>query len=148
MKYILAVLVMTFSMHSNADSWLCIMDKATGFNLENGSWKLAKFKFEAGDKYMIKETDAIGTRFGSVYQVHRFGSNTPSWLCGDFGSNEDAKELLVCDGYAVPGDTFKYNPRTGHFLATHTNGYVHNKFSADGVSTDTPIVMIGKCSKL
>ena len=43
MKYILAVLVMTFSMQSTADNWLCIADKATGFALENGIGSLLTF---------------------------------------------------------------------------------------------------------
>ena len=53
MKYILAVLVMTFSIQSTADNWLCIRDKATGFILKDGSWEPANFR--PGDKYMIKE---------------------------------------------------------------------------------------------
>ena len=147
MKYILAVLVMTFSMQSTADNWLCITDKATGFILKNGSWESGNFT--SGDKYMIKEASQSSKDiYGSVYQVHEFGDDLPNWVCGDFGSNEDAKELLVCDGYATPGSTFKYNPSTGHFLATNTRGYVHDSRSGDGVSTSTSTIEIGKCSKL
>ena len=146
MKYILAFLVMTFSMQSTADNWLCITDKATGFALENGSWESANF--QPGDKYMIKEASQSSKDiYGSVYQVHEFGDDLPNWVCGDFGSNEDAKGLLACDGYAIAGSTFKYNPRTGHFLATMTNGYVQANVNG-GVSTDTPTIEIGKCSKL
>jgi hypothetical protein len=86
MKYILAVLVMTFSMQSSADSWLCISDEATGFALKDGSWESALF--EVGKKYMIKEADDTGKLFDAVYQVHRFGRGNPSWICGDFGSKE------------------------------------------------------------
>jgi hypothetical protein len=57
-----------------------------------------------------------------------------------------AARLLVCDGLGVPGDTFKYNPRNGHFLATATHGYVTDWNGS--ASTDTPQVKIGKCSKL
>jgi hypothetical protein len=146
MRYILAVLVMTFSMQSTADNWLCITDKATGFALENGSWESANF--QPGDKYMIKDASQTNKSiYGSVYQVHAFGRDTPYWICGDFGSNEDAKELLVCEGFAIAGDTFKYNPSTGHFLATHTAGYVHT-FDDGRVFGDTPHIQIGKCSKL
>ena len=146
MKYILAFLVMTFSMQSTADNWLCITDKATGFALENGSWE--SVNFQPGDKYMIKDASQTNKSiYGSVYQVNHFGDDGPNWLCGDFGSNEDAKELLVCEGFAIAGDTFKYNPSTGHFLATHTAGYVHT-FDDGRVFGDTPHIQIGKCSKL
>jgi hypothetical protein len=146
MKYILAVLVMTFSMQSTADNWLCIVDDSNGFSLKDGSWKPTLF--EVGGKYMIKEaSQQEKSIYGSVYQVNHFGDDGPNWLCGDFGSNEDAKELLVCEGFAIAGDTFKYNPSTGHFLATHTAGYVHT-FDDGRVFGDTPHIQIGKCSKL
>ena len=146
MKYILAVLIMTFSMQSAADNWLCITDKSTGFVLENGSWDYGKFA--PGDKYMIKEADDLEKADDVMYQVNRFGRDTPSWLCGDFISVGYDAGMMICDGYGTPGNTFKYNPRTGHFLATYTGGYVHDKMSGDAVSTDTPIIEIGKCSKL
>ena len=146
MRYILAVLVMTFSMQSTADNWLCIRDKATGFALQNGDW--VSGDFQAGNKYMIKEASQQNKSiYGSVYQVHPFGDEYPSWVCGDFGSNEDAKGLLACDGYAIAGDSFKYNPSTGHFLTARTNGYVHT-FDDGRVVDDTPAIEIGKCSKL
>ena len=96
---------------------------------------------------MIKEADDTGKLFGEVYQVHAFGHDNPSWVCGDFGSNENAKGLLVCEGFAIAGDSFKYNPSTGHFLATRTAGYVHT-FDDGRVADDTPSIEIGKCSKL
>ena len=147
MKYILAVLFMTFSMQSAADNWLCITDKATGFVLKNGSWESRNFA--SGDKYMIKEADSRRKTDDVMYQVNQFGDNIPNWLCGDFKSVV-YKGMLICRGFAAPGDTFKYNPRTGHFLATYTNGYVHDSRSGDGVSTstDTSTIEIGKCSKL
>ena len=43
MKYILAVLVMTFSMQSTADNWLCIVDDSNGFSPER--WKLEAYSF-------------------------------------------------------------------------------------------------------
>ena len=144
MKYILAVLVMTFSMQSTADNWLCISDDANGFALEDGSWEPTLFV--VGEKFMIKEADGLHKTDGAVYQVHRFGKDTPSWVCGDFHSNMFTEKLLVCDGYGTPSDTFKYNPRTGHFLATRTTGYVEDYKGV--VSTDTPMIEIGKCSKL
>ena len=147
MKYILAVLVMTFSMQSTADNWLCIADKATGFALENGSWESGNFT--SGDKYMIKEASQSSKDiYGSVYQVHEFGDDLPNWVCGDFVSNEAEGRLLVCDGYSTAGDTFKYNPSTGHFLATYTEGYVHAIGGFDFVNGNTPNIQIGECSKL
>jgi len=144
MKYILAVLVMTFSMQSTADNWLCIADKATGFTLKNGSWESTNFT--SGEKYIIKEADDNGKLYDAVYQVHAFGRDTPSWLCGDFRSDMYTEKLLVCDGLGTPSNTFKYNPRTGNFLATRTSGYVED---FDGVvNDDTPAIVIGKCSKL
>ena len=80
--------------------------------------------------------------------MHHFGDDIPSWLCGDFGSAKRSKGMLICEGYAIPGDTFKYNAGTGNYLATYTTGYVHDDLLGKGVSTDTPIIQIGKCSKL
>ena len=67
MKYILAVLIMTFSMQpSAADNWLCISDKSTGFMSKNGSWE--SVNFTAGDKYMIKEASPANKLVdGAVY---------------------------------------------------------------------------------
>ena len=146
MKYILAVLVMTFSMQSTADNWLCIRDKATGFSLKNGSWNSTDFK--VGKKYIIKDASERNKSVsGSVYQVHEFGDDIPDWICGDFQNDGVAKGMLVCDGYFIAGNTFKYNPSTGHFLATHTAGFVYT-WDDGRVVEDTPIIEIGKCSKL
>jgi len=146
MKYIFAVLVMTFSMQASADNWLCIRDKATGFALKDGSWESGKFK--PGNKYMIKEASETNkSLYGSVYQVHQFGDDIPNWLCGDFQSDGVAKGMLVCDGYAIAEDSFKYNPSTGHFLATHTAGYVYT-YDDGRVVDDAALIEIGKCSKL
>ena len=144
MKYILAALVLTFSMQSSADSWLCITDHAGGMVLENGSWRVGRFG--PGDKYLIKEAVSYNKARGYVYQVHDFGSDVPSWVCGDFGSVKNSEGNLVCDGI-TPGNTFKYNPSNGHFLATSTRGYVTSRDDGS-VFTDTPMIEIGKCSKL
>ena len=138
MKYILAVLVMVFSMQSSADSWLCIADKATGFILENGSWGSSDFK--GGDAYMIEEADDFIKNPGEIYSVYSFKFDSHSYRCGDF---ESSNGMLICDGI-VPGGTFKYNPSTGHFLMTNTFGYVHGN---RGGFSDPPVMMIGKCSK-
>ena len=57
MKYVIAAVALMVSMQSNADSWLCIVDQMTGFNLENGEWKSSDF--ERGDKYLIKPADEL-----------------------------------------------------------------------------------------
>ncbi|MCX2976375.1 hypothetical protein [Candidatus Marimicrobium litorale] len=144
MKYILAALVLTFSMQSSADSWLCITDHAAGMNLKNGGWESERIT--PGDKYLIKEAESYLKSDGYVYQVQSFGDDLALWVCGDFGSDEYSEGNLVCDGL-IPGGTFKVNPSNGHFLATRTYGYVTD--DDDGsVSTDTPMVQIGKCAKI
>jgi len=143
MKYLFALLVMTASMQSSADSWLCIGDQSAGFQLTDGSWQ--PFSFTPGDKYLIKEADEKRSAYGGIYQVHVFGKKVPTWTCGDFRSVIGTEKLLVCDGWAAPGESFKYHPATGHFLATRTTGYVQDD-KEGGVSTDTPFIEIGTCS--
>ena len=66
-----------------------------------------------------------------------------------FGGAGISGGKLVCDDGLEPGDTFKYNPSTGHFLATATPGYVNSYTNGTltTVYTDTPFIAIGKCSK-
>ena len=106
MKYILAALVLTFSMQSSAeiqgdeiqwdaeiqreqssaDTWLCIADKAAGMMLENGSWESVTVK--PGDKYLIKESEEMLAMNGYVYEVYQFGKDISRSQCRDFGSEE------------------------------------------------------------
>ena len=129
MKYILAALVLTFSMQSSAeiqgdeiqwdaeiqreqssaDTWLCIADKAAGMMLENGSWESVTVK--PGDKYLIKESEEMLAMNGYVYEVYQFGKDISRSQCRDFGSEEWlVGGMLVCQG--VNG-TFKYDPVMG-----------------------------------
>ena len=81
----------------------------------------------------------------AIYQVHQFGEKYPSYICKEeFGFR--AEGLLICEGYGVHGNTFKYNTKTGNFLSSATLGYVHSKEGK--VSLDTPSMDIGKCSKM
>jgi hypothetical protein len=140
MKRIIACLLLIAPLTANADNWLCIGEQSMGFNLIGGAWERSGFNPE---KYLIKPAGA-GVKYmdnAAVYQVHSFGNETPSWICPAFIEGK-----LVCYGFAARGNTFKYNPETGNFLRTGTVGYVET-FKGK-VSEDTPLIEIGKCSKL
>ena len=138
MKYILAFIVLTFSMQSSADSWLCTTAASTGLELTaDGSWKPMK-GLEVGTKWSIAESD---WERGVVYAVRLFDGDDNTvdmiaYLCGDFVSEKNSTEtgMLVCDGYGSAGNTFKYDPRNGQFVATFTD-------------TDSPLMDVGRCSK-
>jgi|TARA_B110000908_G_C10209461_1_gene429425 hypothetical protein len=145
MKKIIACLLLIAPLTANADNWLCIGEQATGFRLfESGEWKQANFN---EGKYLINPAEDFLRHKNAVYQVHRFGQETPDGICkSDFGTSGYEKELLDREGYLTRGDTFKYNRATGHFLRTFTLGYVE---AINGkVSNDSASIEIGKCSKL
>tara|TARA_B110000503_G_C6787841_1_gene265979 strand:- start:35 stop:457 length:423 start_codon:yes stop_codon:yes gene_type:complete len=140
MKRIIACLLLIAPLTANADNWLCIGEQSTGFFLEGGAWEITGFN---PGKYLIKPSDDVTKLMdnAAVYQVHSFGNETQSWICPDFIEGK-----LVCYGFAARGDTFKYNRETGNFLTTTTMGYVETLKGK--VSEDTPLIEIGKCSKL
>jgi hypothetical protein len=140
MKRIIAYLLLITPLTANADNWLCIGEQSTGFNLIGGAWERSGFNPQ---KYLIKPAGDVVKYMenAAVYQVHSFGNETPLWICPDFTDG-----LLDCYGTGTRGNTFKYNPETGNFLTTTTMGYVETLKGK--VVEDTPLVEIGKCSKL
>lgn len=143
MKKILAGLLLIAPLTANADNWLCIVDKSTGFKLENGTWEIGNFN---PDKYLIKPADKVSSSAGALYQVNSFGSELPEYICPTGFEDGEYKGILDCRGFAIRGDTFKFNLTTGHFLSTYTSGYVHT--SKGKIVDDNPAIQIGKCSKL
>lgn len=112
--------------YANAQTYLCVSDKATGFRKESNSvWTEAHFITES--KYVLKWEN-------SYWTWTQTGQKNGS-MC--LSKRED---VLSCDtGFSY----LVFNKRLMRFIFTRPGGY-----ALEALGNDTPFVEIGKCTAL
>jgi hypothetical protein len=127
-----------------AETWLCIVENATGFSFDSRTKKWEPMHFNVDNRrYVVKKT----TDTKHPWEVRKFGpqsSLADAWC--EEGFNEAG--FLHCSGL---GGKFVLNRHTGRFQAYFTGSYVsfnpkssYEIFRSDG--GDTPFIAIGNCS--
>lgn len=134
-------LIPAMAMPSDARTYLCIADKATGFEYSTTSkeWGYARFTTE-DIRYLLKMTSP------ESWELQEFGKPEDKGLTfrGCSAVNDIDGDLLVvnCTGMIY----FRFLPNTGRFTISFFGGY---NYQVDGNrDADTPMIAIGKCSAL
>jgi len=136
---LLILLVCLISTSGLADEYyLCIGEQTTGFdyNKKNKRWSTASFHT---NKWMVKKS----TDPSYKQEVWEFGDSVPTIKCG-----EDFDEF----GSLVCGDImqFRMNKNSLRYLYIYPVGYWSdtNKLKSLNEGENTPLMEIGKCSKI
>ena len=140
---------------SAADSYLCVANKATGFqfNPESGEWGHVEFIPRA--RYVVKQaTDSeavYSTKEGYAWTVTDSSGGDPNMGCKmDFESAGG----LYCEGFV--GDIFRMNNKSMRYVFTYVGSYIESSLDFSNRENikngsdrggDTPTVEIGKCSR-
>lgn len=109
----------------NAQTFLCVSDKATGFKNNKGTW--VETHFTANDKFILKWQN-------SYWNWTPMGSSIGS-MCN--AKNED---VFSCDMIFTH---LIFNKRLMRFAYTSPGGY-----ALEALQGDTPYMVIGKCSPI
>ncbi len=168
MRALLGLVIIVFSVAAaaQADSYLCVADKSTGFqfNKSTKTWESVNFNVD-DSKYIVRPTtpdDKVLWPGRYAYGVWKLGENTPMILCKEGISKADWLSR------GAEYQRFVLNARTNRYMHTYVGEYMVATFEnvrddhgmpviIDGewVSRDkedeggdTPYMEIGKCSSL
>jgi len=141
-KYI-AILLLAFSGSAFADPWLCITEHAAGIVFENGKWLSARIAVDDSiEKYIVRKLKKSDTYSDThAYAVFPFGKDYSLFNCAS-RPTDDGKMICLGGG---SNSTFNFSNITGRFVATYADGYWRD---LDDENSDTPLVTIGRCSKI
>lgn len=110
--------------------WLCLPIAATGFKWKDGAWSESSFRVDQ-DKYIVSQrANPPG------YSVSELGEQQGT-ECKDIAGNGT---ILTCDWI----EEWRINLSTLRYLRVYMAGFWNGVDSSD----NTPLVEIGKCSKL
>ena len=122
--YIFLTLFFTLN-NSNAQTYLCVSDKTTGFKNSGGTW--IETNFISDGKYILKWQN-------SYWDWKEVGKSTGN-MCR--AKNED---VFSCD---ITFSHLIFNKRLMRFAYSSPGGY-----ALEALQGDTPFMTIGKCSAL
>jgi hypothetical protein len=123
-SYVFLLMLVTLS-ESNAQTYLCAADKATGFKNNRGEW--VESHFTTNEKYILKWNNShwswirVGEKFGG--------------MC-----NAKNEEVFSCD---MSFEHLIFNKRLMRFIYSNPGGY-----ALEALKSDTPYMAIGKCSPI
>ena len=139
-RIILTAMVTVFFLTGLAypgESYLCIKDKAAGFEYNKKLKEWVSVNFESDKKYVVSRSKIKG----KTWEVKELGSD---YLLSYSEADFNAAGILFCDGIYE----FIMNKINLRYIITYNIGYY---YAGEGmpVSDDksaTPFVEIGKCS--
>ena len=143
-----AIFLTVFSFSSNAGSYLCEAEHASGFvyDKEKDMWEAASFPVE-NKQYLISPTEAddiVSKALKYDYRIEERVSAKPIISCKTIksaDSNEDTG-LILCRGSF--GASFNFDTRSGKYIRSELTGYVVN--TTGSPSEKLPYIEIGNCS--
>jgi hypothetical protein len=145
---IVATLIMIMSINCYADSYLCVADKASGFQFTKPNWEASNFRTE--NKYLIQASGV--DRF--PLQVIKVGGRVPVIMCKE---EFNSAGFLHCDSGGpldmlgiVLGEHFTFNHKNLRYMRVVPRGYI-NVVPGNEISdskSGTPHIEIGKCSRI
>jgi len=150
MKYVIFII---FSLISNSsfaapERFLCIAEKATGFSFDAGDWKSTEFTVD--EKFILtkepisekKKEEFKGTVWRDVttgYSIKEVGKSGLSGVISNWCAL--SHESLYCNDSIK---TFGLNLKNLRFIVSSPWGYWN---STSDKKSDTPFLMIGRCSE-
>ena len=144
----LIVLVLVFSQSSNADSYFCEAERASGFTYdhESNTWNATEFPIE-NRKYLVSRTDAENVFIAALkydYEIKKVDSQQTIIHCKALKLTDSNQETgqVVCRGPS--GASFDFDKRSGRYIRSQPTGYVTTKVNSD--TGNGPYMEIGKCS--
>jgi hypothetical protein len=145
---IITSLIFFISISCQAENYLCVADKATGFQFSKSNWEVANFKTD--NKYLVKVSDLENF----PYQVSKIGNNIPVIMCRQ---SFNSGGFLHCDSGGPLdmlsinlGEHFSLNQKSLRFMRVVPRGYI-NVVPGNNISdpsSGTPYIEIGKCSQI
>ena len=124
----LAPLLILYCSWSQADSFLCAAEQASGFvyDVESGAWEAATISIE-DKKYLVSPADVKNVFVKALkydYAVRKLDSPQPIIHCKAVKLNDSNEEtgLVTCRGNL--GASFSFDKRSGRFIRTQPAGYV------------------------
>ena len=131
LEWLILILAFT-SLSANAETYLCVADKATGFVKEGNEWNTAHFREDR--KFSLKKETwghwtwtQIGDQFGLSCPVQK-------------DNKGKERKIFSCD---LVWDFLVFNKDSLRFMYFKAGGYL-----LPGLGDDTPVTAIGKCSPL
>ncbi|MEE1611860.1 hypothetical protein [Microvirga sp. CF3016] len=135
------VLVIRPDTASAFEQYLCIGEKATGFNWNGSAWVQATFKVD-NDKFLIQETEPtelLGKTFN--VEVKRFGSDRVLHQCerGEYSGKKSNR--IICGGL---GYGMLIDAKSLRYQEFYGIGYIDGKDEPG----NTPSLTLGTCTRL
>jgi len=115
---------------ADGPSWFCFPIGSTGFKWTNGAWRSVDFEIGA-KKYVLAQRDG-----GSDYSIAEVGTAISSSCTG------------VGDGTAMHCRSFVEEWRINLLSLRYLRVYMFGFWGGEDSDSDTPLVEIGKCSKI
>lgn len=135
-----------FSQTTALESYLCVADKATGFDFNKTRNEWVQANFRPTNKYVL----ARSKQPNFAWEVKDFGQTVSSAECRN-SFNEVGN--LFCSG--LGGSDFRFNRNSLRYMKVYLIGYWNDGNPADRASVqlfaegdNTPSIEIGKCSPL
>jgi len=124
---------------ASADPWLCTTEQTTGFIFKNGNWESGRFTVEDRKYILRKLTEGdFYYRGENRYGLFLLGTDLVGSPCSDSSISGN----IFCEDYV---GQFKFSAKSGRFLMTYMSGYWD---SIDDDKSHTPLISIGRCSKI
>ena len=144
-RYLMFAVLALLPLLARGEGYICTPDMATGFAFAGGEWHQSNFK--TNSRYIVrpvrKDEAPLVKKFvesvlyNAKWVVMKVGERVP------FSGCTEPKEhgSILCKG---PATEFKMNEKSMRFLYAYLQGYWHPSDKGG----DTPILEIGKCSRI
>ena len=144
----LVALLLVFSQSSNADSYFCEAERASGFvyDHESSTWEATEFPIEQR-KYLVSRTDHQNIFIAALkydYEIRQVNSEQPIIHCKALKLTDSNQETGQVSCRGPSGSSFNIDKRSGRYIRSQPTGYISMKVNSDTGSG--PYMEIGKCS--
>ena len=144
----LVALAIIFPGASNADSFFCEAERASGFvyDKETDTWEAKGFSIE-NRKYLVSstnESDIFLRALKHDYEIKKIDSQKAIIHCKNVKYTDSNEEtgLIACRGPF--GASFSIDKRNGRYIRSQPTGYVTLKTNSD--TGNGPYMEIGSCT--
>ena len=136
------VLLPLVAMSSEPASYLCVGDQAVGFRYDKTEKKWEHAIFNTDDQKFLYKVDSGGNWVFELFGKPKGEGVTPT-VCEDFKDKNGKPGIVSCRGLY----SSDFNLITGRFMSTYMAGYTEKTDATDN-DDDTPLLTIGRCSKV
>lgn len=151
MRWIIAIILALAPLSVSAEekTWLCLLDKATGFIFKNGEWKQGPF--DTSLRFLLKQSGDTWTwaKFGESRSVSCTPWEPVGYVaeCRDDVQGFTGPDAPLCGLICTGRNRFEYthiNLKSLQFTVSIPGGWVNTPSE----KPDTPILALGTCALL